>query len=98
MYIGLLIPDNISLTVADFIIVMKMVDVDLGLKRPATLSLTIVHFFVFMLMVEVEIGIKIPSSITPAIFNQELMLIGYVDIGLIPATLPFIIQVSVVYC
>ena len=41
-YIGLFIPSNISLLIAEFIIVVMMLEVDLGINRPSTLPLSIV--------------------------------------------------------
>ena len=39
VYIGLLRPATIHLTIDEFIIVVTMIEVDLGLKRPATLPI-----------------------------------------------------------
>ena len=49
-------------------------------------------------MVEVVIFIKIPDTITLKIVDQELILTGEVNIGLIPTTITCTTQVVVVDC
>ena len=67
-------------------------------QRPSTFSLVIVDFIILVLMLEVKLGIKRPATLPITIFNQGLVLMGYVAIGLRSATLPPITQVSVVDC
>ena len=82
-----------------FIIVVKMVEVDIVLKRPDTLTLTIVEFIKVVIkvvaMVEVERGLKIPDIIPLKIVYQEFMLTVEVDIGLRQSTLPTITKVAI---
>ena len=70
------------------------------MKIPTTLTLLIVEFIIVMIKVvkiaEGDICLKITAIITLKIVDQELMLTGEVNIGLIPATLPPITQVIVV--
>ena len=96
--IGLLRPATLPLTIAEVIILVKMIEVDLGHKRPSAISLAIVEFIILMLMVEGELGLKRPAILPLAIVEQEFMLLGEVDIGLRPATLPCASQEVVVYC
>ena len=49
--------DTISITIVEFIILVLMVEVELGLKRPATLPLVIVEQEL-MLTGEVDIGLN----------------------------------------
>ena len=60
---------------------------DLGHKRIATISLAIVDFIILLLMVELELGLKRPVTLPLTIVDQELMMKGEVDIGLIPDTI-----------
>ena len=96
--IGLSRADIIPLAIADFIIVMIMVYIYLGLKKPDTITLAIVEFIILVLTVELELGLNIPATLPLVIMEQELMLTGEVDIGLIPATLPPITQFALVDC
>ena len=72
------------------------------MKIPTTLTLLIVEFIIVMIKVvkiaEGDICLKITAIITLKIVDQELMLTGEVNIGLIPATLPPITQVAMVDC
>ena len=61
VYIGLLRPATIHLTIEEFIIVVTMIEVDLGLKSPATLPISILEFIILVTMLEVDIGLKIPA-------------------------------------
>ena len=96
--IYLLRPATLPFAIAEFIIVVKMLEMYLGRKGPATIYLSIVEFIILVLVVEVELGLKIPATLPLAIVEQELMFTVEVDIGLIPATLPPITQVDLVYC
>ena len=75
-----------------------MEEVDLGLKILANINLTIVEFIIVAIkvvtMVEVDIGLKRPATIPLAIVDQELMLIGEMDLGIIPENIPPITQVG----
>ena len=94
--IGLLRPANITLAIAEFIIVMTMVEADLGLKRLDKFSLAIMYFIILVLMVELELGIKIPATIPLTIVDHNFMLEVEVNIGLRPATITPITHVDVV--
>ena len=94
----ILIPDNLHLETMEVIVVLKLLEMDIGHKIPATLSISIVDFIILVLMVEAEIGLKRPTTITISITDQELVLKGEVDICIIPATIPPIIQVNMVDC
>ena len=48
-------------------------------------------------MVDVYLGLKIPNIINITIVEQDLMLMGDMDIGIILDTIPTINQVDVVY-
>ena len=98
MDISLLRPDTLSLEISYFIIVVTVIKVDLGLKIPANHPLVIVEFIIAVVMGEVYIGLKRPATLPPVIVEQELMLIGDVDIGLRTVTLPPITKVDVVDC
>ena len=50
------------------------------------------------MLVEMDLGHKIPTTSTIEIREQEFMLKGEVDIGLITATIPPITKVNVVGC
>ena len=97
MDIGLLRPANIPLEIVEFIIVVKMADLDLYIKRPAITSLAIVEFIILVLMLEAELGIKRPFPHPLSIVEQYFMLLEEVDICIIPATVPPINQVAMVY-
>ena len=73
-----------------------MLEVDIG--HNATIPIEIVEFIILVLMVEVELGLKRPSTFTLTIVEQEVILKGDVDIGIIPAPLPCASQEVVVYC
>ena len=90
MDIGLLISSTLHLVIAEV--------VDIGLLMPATLPLVIAEGVIVVMLVELDLGHNIPATIPITILEQELMLKGEVDIGLIPATLPLITQLNVVYC
>ena len=72
--IYILIPATLPLSIMEFIIVVKMVEVYTCLKRTANLPLVIVEFIKVLIkvatMVEVDIGINIPSTITISIMYQ----------------------------
>ena len=65
--------------------------VNIGLLIPSTLPLAIVDSFIVVVkvvkMLEVDPGLKISENLTLTIADKELMLMGEVNIGLIPATL-----------
>ena len=98
---GLLRPYTLPIVILEFIVVTNMVEVDIVLKRPANLPLKIMNFIIVVIkvvmMVEVDIYLKRPTTLPLAIMEQELMLVVEMDIGHIPATIPPITQVSVVY-
>ena len=50
------------------------------------------------ILIEVDLGYNIPVTTPLAIREQELMLKGEVDIGLIPSTIPPITKVTMVEC
>ena len=50
-----------------------------------------------VMMEDVDIGLKIQATLPLATMKQMFMLVGEVDIGLRPATIPPITQVGVVY-
>ena len=54
---------HLLLTIAKVIIVLTILDVDLGIKRPATISLSIVDFIILVLTVEVGLGINRPATL-----------------------------------
>ena len=45
---------------------------------------------------EVEIGLKIPATIPIKIVDKLLIMMGEVDIGIIPATIPLITHVEMI--
>ena len=47
-----------------------------------------------VIMDDVDLCLKIPATLTFTIMEKLLMLMGKVDIGLIPFPLPYIIQVD----
>ena len=96
--IGLLRPENLPLTTTELIIVAMMEEVDIGLKIPATIPIVIVEFIILVKLVEVDLGLKRPDTLSLEIADQELIPTGWVDIGLIPATIPPNTQVLVVDC
>ena len=51
-----------------------------------------------LIMVDVDLGIKILATIILAIWEKLLMVMGEVDIGTRPDTLPPITQMIMVYC
>ena len=67
--------------------------VDRGLLRPGTLPIIIVED----MLTEIDLGYKRPTNILIAVGEQELMLKLQVDTGLIPATIPHITIVTMVY-
>ena len=87
VYIFISIPDTPPLEITEFIIVVMMVELDLGLKRLDTIPLEIMEFIILVKMLEVDPGLKISENLTLTIADKELMLMGEVNIGLIPATL-----------
>ena len=98
MDIGLLISANLPLSIAVFIIVVTMAEVNLGFKIPDTLPLKIVELIILVTMVEMDPGLKIPATLPLEISEQELMLMGEVDICITPSNLTPTIQVAVVDC
>ena len=94
----LLRPDNLSPEIAEFIIVVTMVEVDIGLKITATLSIVVAEFIILVLMLEEELCVKRLATLTFAIVKKKLMLTGEVDMGIRPATLSPITQVDLIYC
>ena len=72
--IGLLRTPTINLSILEFIIVVTMLEVYLGLNIISTLSLTITEFIILVLMVEVELGLNIPVTLPLAIAEQDLVL------------------------
>ena len=96
--IGLLIPATLPLTITEFITVVNMVDADLGLKRPATIFIAIAELIILVLMVYVELGIKKPATLTLEIVDQDMMLMGDLNIGLRPETIPPITQAVMADC
>ena len=58
VYTGLLRPANLPLATAELIILVTIVEVDIGLNKMATVYLTIVDFIMLMLMVGVELGLN----------------------------------------
>ena len=66
----------------EFIIVVMIVELDLGLKKPSTLSPINVKFIILVLMVYVELGLKKPATLPLTIVEQELRLTVYLDVDL----------------
>ena len=99
MEIGILTPKNIPLSIVEFIILVEMLDMDIGLNIPSNLPLKTVEFIILVIKVVtilyVDIDIKRPAALPLTIVEQEWMLKGKVDIGLITVTLPPITQVAV---
>ena len=91
--IGLLIKSTLLLAIADFIIVLTLLEVDISINRPATISPSIMKL---VLTVEVELSLTRPATIPLKIMDQEFMLTGEVDTGRRTATLPPITQVALV--
>ena len=60
-------PDTAPLAIVEFIIVAKMVEVDIGLKRTYTLTISIVEFTIVMMkvvkIIEAAIGLKRPVTL-----------------------------------
>ena len=84
---------------------MEVLDIDH--KIPAILSLTIVTTMVFLMIKllkclqvikDLVIGFLRPDTLSPAIAEQQLMMMGLVCIGLRQTTLPPITQVTMVDC
>ena len=98
MDIGLLRPDTIPLTIAEFVIVVAMLEVDLGLKRPSTLPFAIMEFIILVTMIDMDLGFNRPTTIPLAIVDQDLLLTGEVYIGLRTDTLTPKTQVTVLDC
>ena len=100
--ICILRPLTIPIAIADFIIVVTMLEVNIGLKRPATLPLSTLEFIIVgikvLTMVEMDIGLKIPATTPLVIMYQEFMLMEEADIVIRPATLPPINLVAAVDC
>ena len=92
-----LITDTLPLTIADFIIVVIIVEVGICLNRAATPSLSIVEFIFLFLMVELELYLRKQSTLTLLIVEKELVLIVEMDIGLRSDTPPPKIHFYVVY-
>ena len=90
-----MIPANIPLGIAEVIILVTLLEVDLGYKRPATLYLAMMEFIILLLMVEVELGINIPSTLPLSILEKDLMFNREVYICLRTATLPPMTQATV---
>ena len=86
MSIGLKIPPTLSQVIVEV--------VGVGQVLPATLPLIIAED----VLIEVDICNKRTATIPLSISKQELTLKGEVDIGLIPATIPPITKVNMVYC
>ena len=82
--------------VLKFLWVMEYVDI--GLLIPANLPFIIMEVIIVVMLVEVDIGHKRPATITLAIVEQEFILKGEADIGIILATLHPITQVTMIYC
>ena len=72
--IYILIPSTIPLSIMEFIIVLKMLDVYKCLKIPANLPPVIVDFIKVLIKVvtilEVDIGLNIPANLNLAIIYQ----------------------------
>ena len=51
-----------------------------------------------VMMEDVYLGLKIPDNVILTMVNKLLMVMGYLDTGLRPATIPIITQVAVVDC
>ena len=56
-------PPTIPIAMTEFIIVVTMVEVGIGLKRPSTLPLSIMEFIILVKMSEVDLGLKIPDPL-----------------------------------
>ena len=72
--------------------------VKIGLLRTATIPQVIIEDIIVVMSVEMDIGHKIPATIPLVVGEQELMLKGEVDKGLIPVTITPVNQLTVVYC
>ena len=90
MDVGLLRPTTLTTVITDVVDISNLI--------PDTLPLVIAEDTTVVILVEVDIGHKRPSIIPLAILEHELMLKGTVDIGLRPATIHPITQLTVVYC
>ena len=66
----LLIPSTVHIAILEFIIIVAMVERNLGFKRPATLPLAIVEFILLVMIVEVDPGLKIPATL-PLIISDK---------------------------
>ena len=87
-YIFFLRTATLTPEIVEVIIAVMVLELDLGHKRTDTLYLTIMVFIICVLMVEVKRGLKKPATLPLSIVEQELILKGYVNIGIIPYTLP----------
>ena len=96
--IGILRPVTLPIITSEFITVVNMVDADLGLKRPATIFIAIAELIILVLMVYVELGIKKPATLTLEIVEQDMMLMGDLNIDLRPETIPPITQAVMSDC
>ena len=65
---------KINIATMKVIILVMVVEVDLGHKRPATLPLATMEFIILVLMVEVEIGIDRPRKIISQLWIKSLCL------------------------
>ena len=67
-------------------------DFYIGLLMPSTFPIKTVEFITVVIkvvdMVDVDIGLKRSVTIPPENFEQEFLLTGDVDTGIIPPTLP----------
>ena len=84
--VGLLRPSTIPQVIAEV--------VDIGLLRPSTLPQVILED----ILVEVDIGHNLLATLPFVIGEQYFMLKVEVYIGIIPATIPPIIKLTVVDC
>ena len=100
-----MITDTLTFTTADKVL-MVMGEMDISLRPDdiptihpfQKLCMDMKEAIVVAMMEEVDIGLKIPATILLTTAEKLLMVMGEVDIGLIPATPPPIIQLGLVYC
>ena len=90
-------PYTLPIVIAEVIIIVMMVEVDLGHNRPDTPTFEIVEFIILVLMVEVELVLNIPTTYPLTITEQDLVLKGEVYIGLRPVNCPRSSKEVVVY-
>ena len=76
-------PSIITIVIVEFITVVKMVELYIGLKIPDNPSLLILEFIILGKMLGVDLCINILDTIIITIVEQELILTGDMDIGII---------------